>query len=155
MRSEGEKGKTKRERERDKLDMSSDKGWRFHFILPISYTRTLIRETASSACIIRVDFVGWPSHTNWVDPRYRARNKTPSISTVVVSVSNRIYRYHEHSRMFLLLLAVCSDEKRKKVEENENINFQACEKKVENQARKLVHGGFTELHWSHSYMRVN
>lgn len=75
-------------RDKDKLDMSSDKmsvcGWRFLSLslLCVNFTLTLIRETASSACIIRVDFVGWPSHTNWVDPRYRARNKTPSISTV-------------------------------------------------------------------------
>lgn len=42
---------------------------------------TFILETASSACIILVALVGCPSHTNCVDPRYRARNSTPSIST--------------------------------------------------------------------------
>ena len=33
---------------------------------------TLILETASSACIIRVALVGWPSHTNWkkMDMKY-------------------------------------------------------------------------------------
>lgn len=42
---------------------------------------TLIRDTASSACIILVDFVGCPSHTNCVEPKYLALNNTPSIST--------------------------------------------------------------------------
>lgn len=42
---------------------------------------TFILETASSAWHIRVDFVGWPSHTNCVDPKYLARNRTPSINT--------------------------------------------------------------------------
>ena len=42
---------------------------------------TLILDTASSACCIRVAFVGWPSQINWVEPRYRALNRTPSIST--------------------------------------------------------------------------
>lgn len=42
---------------------------------------TLMRDTASSAWIIRVDFVGCPSQTNCVEPKYLARNKTPSIST--------------------------------------------------------------------------
>lgn len=44
---------------------------------------TLILDTASSACIILVDFVGCPSHTNCVDPKYLARNKTPSIRTKI------------------------------------------------------------------------
>ena len=43
---------------------------------------TFILETASSACIILVALVGWPSHTSWVDPRYRARKRTPSIRTL-------------------------------------------------------------------------
>lgn len=30
---------------------------------------------------MRVDLVGSPSQTSWVDPRYRARNNTPSIKT--------------------------------------------------------------------------
>lgn len=42
---------------------------------------TFILETASSACIIRVVLVGCPSQTSCVDPKYRARNNTPSIST--------------------------------------------------------------------------
>ena len=42
---------------------------------------TFILETASSACIILVALVGCPSHTSWVEPRYRARKRTPSIST--------------------------------------------------------------------------
>lgn len=45
------------------------------------YNLTLILDTASSACIIRVVFVGCPSHTSCVDPKYLARNKTPSIKT--------------------------------------------------------------------------
>lgn len=40
-----------------------------------------MRETASSACIIRVDLVGWPSQTSCVEPKYLARNSTPSIKT--------------------------------------------------------------------------
>lgn len=42
---------------------------------------TFILETASSACIILVVFVGWPSQTSCVDPKYLARNNTPSIKT--------------------------------------------------------------------------
>ena len=57
---------------------------------------TLILETASSACIILVALVGWPSHTSWVLPRYRARNNTPSIRTLgsVTGPGNKtIYSY--------------------------------------------------------------
>lgn len=43
--------------------------------------RTFILETASSAWHILVDFVGCPSQTSCVDPRYLALNKTPSIRT--------------------------------------------------------------------------
>ena len=57
---------------------------------------TLILETASSACIILVALVGWPSHTSWVLPRYRARNNTPSIRTLgsVTGPGNKtVYSY--------------------------------------------------------------
>ena len=43
---------------------------------------TLIRPMASCACIILIAFDGWPSEINWVEPRYRARNRTPSMRTV-------------------------------------------------------------------------
>ena len=42
---------------------------------------TLMRPTASCACIILMALDGCPSEMSWVEPRYRARNKTPSIST--------------------------------------------------------------------------
>lgn len=45
------------------------------------FNLTLILDTASSACIILKLFVGRPSQTNCVVPKYRALNKTPSIST--------------------------------------------------------------------------
>lgn len=57
----------------------------FYFINKLNTVRkllTFILETASSACIILVDLVGCPSQTNCVEPKYRARNKTPSIKTV-------------------------------------------------------------------------
>lgn len=55
---------------------------------------TFIRETASSACIIRVVLVGWPSETSCVEPKYRARNRTPSINTAgswIITVEGKEY----------------------------------------------------------------
>lgn len=54
---------------------------------------TFILETASSACIIRVVFVGCPSQTNCVDPRYLARNNTPSIKTDCWSRSRIVFPF--------------------------------------------------------------
>lgn len=54
---------------------------RNNLISPRSKNHTLILDTASSACIILVAFVGCPSHVNCVEPKYLARNSTPSIST--------------------------------------------------------------------------
>lgn len=55
--------------------------YEMHVLHNVVIECTLIRETASSACIIRVDLVGCPSQTSCVEPKYRARNRTPSIST--------------------------------------------------------------------------
>lgn len=52
---------------------------------------TLILETASSAWSILVALVGCPSQASWVEPRYRARNNTPSMSTERVTSRNKIH----------------------------------------------------------------
>lgn len=51
---------------------------------------TLMRPTASWACIMRMDLEGWPSEISCVEPRYLARNSTPSIRTVSSSGSRKV-----------------------------------------------------------------
>lgn len=61
---------------------------------------TFILDTASSACIILVVLVGCPSQTSWVEPRYLALNKTPSIKTERWMTSRKMYtRYLVNIRM--------------------------------------------------------
>ena len=51
---------------------------------------TLMRPTASWACIIRMALDGAPSEMSCVEPRYRARNNTPSMRTVFPSTSRSV-----------------------------------------------------------------
>ena len=51
------------------------------FFLSPNPNLTLILPTASWACIILMALDGCPSEMSWVEPRYLARNRTPSIRT--------------------------------------------------------------------------
>uniref|UniRef100_A0A224Y393 Uncharacterized protein n=1 Tax=Panstrongylus lignarius TaxID=156445 RepID=A0A224Y393_9HEMI len=72
----------------------------------VSPSGAFILDTASSACIIRVLLVGCPSQTSCVEPRYLARNSTPSMSTAGSWIITSLFRpfFFELSFSFLLIL---------------------------------------------------